>query len=206
MTTLTPETMMQLQTAIDLVLMPQQTAQQMQSGEINYVQLREVVGRINTALTGDPTAGALSYEQVVAHIKDWAPKLVTMEASLGQVENRVVGVETTIDPILSRADASLKALQLQASETRTTLDAVLTQQQSKQEELIAQAKQKFDELEQTQQDTNAQHVQLVTHAQDKFRDMEVKQDNVIEAATVRFAEVEGLRAVFEAQVAEKSGS
>ena len=111
-----------LQSLVDLVLMPAQTPQQMQSGELSFTQLREVAVQINNLVQGNPAGGVLSYEQVREYLKDNAPKIQGMQGAIELVNNRVGNVEKTMEPVINRTEAALKSVMDQTDSMKQTLE------------------------------------------------------------------------------------
>ena len=171
----------QVQVLVDLVICPNQTSDQLSAGQLSYVQLRDLVLRQQRTLSGtDPTSAgiALSYDQIVEHVRDVAPKVVEIRQAVDVVNDRVANVESKVDPVLQRADAALKSLKEQSDDIKTKVDLAFQNMQQKHEELIG-------------------------HAQEKFGSLEGAQKSVVDSAKDKFEEILALQQQFETQVAVK---
>ena len=78
-------------------------------------------------LQGDPANGVLSYQQVIEHVKDTAPKIPVIQQAVQTLEGRVTGLETTLEPVLKRADVEIKSLQTQSEDIRTVINMEVLQ-------------------------------------------------------------------------------
>ena len=83
---------------------------------------------MQVTLQGTPGSGVLSYDQVVDWVKEAATKLANFQSALDGVYTRVSHVETTLDPVLSRADAEIQNLKTQSEEIKDVVGRELKTQ------------------------------------------------------------------------------
>jgi hypothetical protein len=178
-----------LQEVYELVIKPNQTTEQVNAGDLNYKQVRELVLAVQTTMKGDGTPTRPGIEQMMIQVNNLTQALTDTQARLAQVEK-------TVEPVLQQADVELKNLQAQSEEIKQVVGRELKTQEVKQAELIKHTSDKFKELEIKQSE-------LIGNAKSKFDDMESAQQAILTGATTRFDELEQFRVTFEQQVATK---
>lgn len=155
-------------------------------------QVKEIVD----LLKGDPGSGRLSYEMVLGHVSDVAPKVNTTVNGLEEVKQRVLNVEQTLEPVLKQAYEEINKLKDQSQNIQQVIDRELTT-------LKNTAQQTQDALIQELQSQSVKHDSLIQHSQTKFQELEASQQLLMDAAKHKFEELNGLRVNFETQVAVK---
>ena len=123
---------------------------------------------IQAMLQGDPANGVLSYQQVIEHVKDTAPKIPVVQQSIQALDNRVTILETTLDPVLKRADVEITSLKTQSEEIRVVINKEVLQLQGVVEKEVNTLK---DVATKTQEaiapelkDQDTKHDSLIQHA------------------------------------------
>ena len=194
----------ELQGLISLIYMPNQTQDQANAGEYNFLQLRSTVNELHKTLAGDTANGVLSFQQMRDHTKQTAPIIPNLEKGQIALLSRVEKLENTLEPILLKADETLKGLQQQAeilkkevsSVQRSGTDSVehtkevvekeigrinmvLKEQETNHDQLLSHAKSKFDELEAT-------HDTLIGHIKTTFDEIRTEQQAVVMGAKDKF--------------------
>jgi len=169
---------------------------------------------IQALLQGDPANGVLSYQQVVEHVKDSAPKIPVVQQNIQTLDNRVTTLENTLDPVLKRADVEITSLKTQSEEIRAVINKEVVDLQTQARDIKGVVEKEVNVLKdvatktqeaitQELQTQDTKHDSLIQHAKDKFKELESNQVSLVEAAKTRFDELEALRTNFELQVAQK---
>ena len=147
-----------LQRLVDLIEAPGQTPEELQRGETNFVQLRDVVNRMYTELQGTGNVSLAEMKQVVMAVKPVMPQI---ETRLEEITQRLLATEGTIEPILKNADEKLKNLaeysQKLGEDNKGRVEQLMQrahdkfqEQEVKVGELISASGEKFKTLEQQQ--------------------------------------------------------
>ena len=173
----------------NLVVNPSQTSDQVSAGELNFQQVRSLVLQIQELVKGDGTPSRPGHDNVVIQLN-------ALTTQVSEITKRIDKVETSVPPVLLKADEELKKLQAQAEDVKQVMSRELSNQESKQSDLIKHTGDKFQELE-------AKHAELIANARNKFDEMEQSQQDLLTGATTRFDELEQFRKNFEQQVATK---
>ena len=77
---------------------------------------------LQATLQGDPATGVLSYVQVLDHVKETVPKVPQIQQAVQGLESRVTVLETTLEPVLTKADAEITSLKTQSDAIRTVVN------------------------------------------------------------------------------------
>jgi len=152
-------------------------------------QVSQSVQQVQAVLQGNPSQGVISYSMITDHVKDVAPQVVSLSQGLETLRQQVVKVETTLEPVLARADDEIGKLKLQS--------------QNIQEVVTKEIRNLTGSVTQELQAQSTKHDSLIQHAQQKFNDLESSQQTLVDGAKTRFDELEALRTNFELQVAAK---
>ena len=100
----------QVQELIQLVVVPGQTSEQVTGGNLSLPQIKKsVVGllkvlKLEKLMEIDPGDTPVSYEQVLDHVVSASPQVLTLTEGLEALTNRVKNLETTLEPVLGRAN------------------------------------------------------------------------------------------------------
>ena len=90
---------------------------------------------VQALLQGDPGNGVLSYSQVVEHVKDTAPQIPAIQQSLQELVGRTTVLETTLEPVLKRADSELKSLAAQSESIKVVVSKEVSQLQTQAQDI-----------------------------------------------------------------------
>ena len=205
MTTPSPElqaVITQVQELVAQVQVPGQTADQLSGGNLSLPQIKKsVVGllrvlKLEKLLEVDPSDSPVSYEQVIDNVVSTSPQVLTLAEGLEALTNRVLGLETTLEPVLGRANEEISQLRNQSQKIQEVVDREVAN-------LKTESGKVQDVLTQELSTQNAKHDSLISHAQNKFAELENSQGSLVEAAKKKFEELDSIRLNFESQVAAK---
>ena len=129
------------------------------------------VTRIKDILEGDQANGVPSYNDLLLMNTQVQQQMQTLT-------NRVNNVESTIDPVLQRADVEIQKIKDQAEDIKQVIQLEAQAQEQKQSAVLQQTREKFQEHED-------------------------KQKEVLQHAANKFQELESLRMQFEVQTVQK---
>ena len=82
-----------VQALVDLVVIPNQTQDQVNAGLLSFPQVRERVVAVQQVLAGDPSSAVLSYEQVRDFIRDNVPSITQAQKSIAELTARIASAE-----------------------------------------------------------------------------------------------------------------